>query len=156
MTRTVNDSMNQETSQIHTAYLTYSTNALYKKVFASILRTMSVTFKSFFVNHDLIEIADFIVAGAFAIQLLFAPEIFLKFALSNAASSSLPHLVLLCRIAGLFLFSERTSFYFLISTGDAKHKSLTSALSFIVWACTARLFLKNKALYVRCRCIVYL
>lgn len=31
MTRTVNDSMNQETSQIHTAYLTYSTNALYKK-----------------------------------------------------------------------------------------------------------------------------
>jgi hypothetical protein len=62
---------------------------------------------SFFNNHDHVEIADFFLAGGFAFQLFFMPQFFCDQALLHADKSISNEMLIICRFAGLFLFSER-------------------------------------------------
>ena len=118
---------------------------------------------NFFRNHDWVEISDFFLAGAFAVQLSFLPEFFISSALkvqlprerdvaanvdeNETANTMTLSMLLICRFAGLFLCSERLAFYHMLRCGDLNYKHVCTTLSLCVWSCSAYLFITRMELF---------
>lgn len=94
---------------------------------------------SFFVNHDALQVADFLISGAYALQLSVVPEFFCQQAL-NPATPLTPELISMTRFAGIFLISERLCFYKMVSSGNRELQNMTTSLSILVYGASMLMF----------------